>query len=239
MGRKTSGRNKEGRVVFHDHNGFRVLTNEKENFVITASFLKQRDNPKTAVPMMKQRPSSEILGSRSSAVSFVSEHEDQELYEERSTSFQSRQGNKNSPPMTCPICLDDIINDCVFTSCAHSFHSQCLSNWTRIRKICPLCNSNVDIDSNLEPATYNQVDISSSTTTSTRMIPNEQEFRKTFPSPRIAEQEVSSAPSFFSQALVPALVISAGVVGAGAAILLNSKNKKEKERSSSPECVLM
>jgi len=94
VGRKTSGRNKEGRVVFHDHNGFRVLTNEKENFVITASFLKQRDNPKTAVPMMKQRPSSEILGSRSSAVSFVSEHEDQELYEERSTSFQSRQGNK-------------------------------------------------------------------------------------------------------------------------------------------------
>lgn len=40
----------------------------------------------------------------------------------------------------CPICLDNIYqNNCVKTLCKHSFHKDCLSNWSKNNNKCPLC----------------------------------------------------------------------------------------------------
>lgn len=46
----------------------------------------------------------------------------------------------------CSICYSEInhdSNDCVITPCNHVFHGNCLQSWMKIKKICPICKTNL------------------------------------------------------------------------------------------------
>ena len=41
----------------------------------------------------------------------------------------------------CVICQEEItVGSAVFTQCDHMYHADCLNQWTRTRRVCPLCN---------------------------------------------------------------------------------------------------
>lgn len=44
---------------------------------------------------------------------------------------------------TCSICIDDYDNDSqiTITHCDHSYHSNCIEEWIKVRKNCPVCRS--------------------------------------------------------------------------------------------------
>jgi hypothetical protein len=44
--------------------------------------------------------------------------------------------------LTCPICLDPIVDDKMTTRCKHSFHKQCIAKWHR--NTCPVCREPMD-----------------------------------------------------------------------------------------------
>jgi hypothetical protein len=46
----------------------------------------------------------------------------------------------------CSICLDTFscLSKIKTLECNHSFHSDCIKEWLRIRPTCPLCRKNVD-----------------------------------------------------------------------------------------------
>ena len=39
----------------------------------------------------------------------------------------------------CPICIDIIEEDIYVTDCKHSFHLECLFEWTKNNTTCPCC----------------------------------------------------------------------------------------------------
>ena len=44
----------------------------------------------------------------------------------------------------CPICLAHITNDTFTkTSCGHTFHAECLNEWTKNNCSCPLCRQHL------------------------------------------------------------------------------------------------
>jgi len=47
---------------------------------------------------------------------------------------------------TCPICLENINDNCCTTDCGHSYHGLCILKWLSIDgERCPLCNGNIII----------------------------------------------------------------------------------------------
>jgi len=51
-------------------------------------------------------------------------------------------------PPECPICLivweaDDVIK---VTPCDHAFHEECVSNWLKTSRVCPICRQDITVD---------------------------------------------------------------------------------------------
>lgn len=44
-----------------------------------------------------------------------------------------------SPPPNCSICLGKLVNTSFTDSCLHQFCFTCLLQWSKIKKVCPLC----------------------------------------------------------------------------------------------------
>ena len=52
-----------------------------------------------------------------------------------------------SPPHVCPICTEDINENCITTSCGHHFDKDCLKEWCNARRgspTCPICRAPID-----------------------------------------------------------------------------------------------
>jgi Ring finger domain len=44
----------------------------------------------------------------------------------------------------CAICLEPLsVDEVVITNCAHAYHNSCLSRWTEIQSICPVCRNDL------------------------------------------------------------------------------------------------
>lgn len=39
----------------------------------------------------------------------------------------------------CTICIEDILTDIEYLPCAHSFHKECIDEWTKTNNTCPIC----------------------------------------------------------------------------------------------------
>lgn len=55
----------------------------------------------------------------------------------------NKNASVNSSNIVCSICLDEYIYDELITvlPCNHTFHKNCLDDWLRNTKTCPLCNN--------------------------------------------------------------------------------------------------
>ncbi|KAG6708071.1 hypothetical protein I3842_06G061500 [Carya illinoinensis] len=58
--------------------------------------------------------------------------------------------NQNGNNDSCVICRLDYEDGETLTvlSCKHSYHSECISDWLKINKVCPVCNADVSISGN-------------------------------------------------------------------------------------------
>ena len=45
---------------------------------------------------------------------------------------------------TCPICLEDLTSDTLSLVCSHTFHKQCVEQWTETESTCPVCRAQLD-----------------------------------------------------------------------------------------------
>jgi hypothetical protein len=45
------------------------------------------------------------------------------------------------PPRVCCICLDDISTGSQIRGCGHVFHTECIQEWFRRKRVCPLCRA--------------------------------------------------------------------------------------------------
>lgn len=41
----------------------------------------------------------------------------------------------------CIICMEDIKNEFFITHCGHTFHNDCMKEWTIVKKNCPMCRT--------------------------------------------------------------------------------------------------
>ncbi|KAL8188614.1 hypothetical protein R6Q57_029902 [Mikania cordata] len=57
----------------------------------------------------------------------------------------STQNTQNGSSETCVICRLDYEDDdnLILLSCKHSYHSDCITNWLQINKVCPVCSTEV------------------------------------------------------------------------------------------------
>lgn len=55
------------------------------------------------------------------------------------------QNNQNGSSDTCVICRLDYEDgeNLILLSCKHSYHSECITNWLQINKVCPVCSTEV------------------------------------------------------------------------------------------------
>lgn len=55
---------------------------------------------------------------------------------------------RDPPPAECCCCMDEFgpEKNIVSTPCFHYFHKECLKEWLKLSKTCPLCRSNLDVD---------------------------------------------------------------------------------------------
>ncbi|EOA30992.1 hypothetical protein CARUB_v10014137mg [Capsella rubella] len=53
--------------------------------------------------------------------------------------------NQNGTNESCVICrLDyEVDDDLILLPCKHSYHSECINNWLKINKVCPVCSAEV------------------------------------------------------------------------------------------------
>ncbi|CAH1423660.1 unnamed protein product [Lactuca virosa] len=59
------------------------------------------------------------------------------------------QNNQNGSSDTCVICRLDYEDgeNLILLSCKHSYHSECITNWLQINKVCPVCSTEVSTSS--------------------------------------------------------------------------------------------
>ena len=55
----------------------------------------------------------------------------------------------------CIICIEDILTDIEYLPCAHSFHKECIDEWIKTVKTCPICKIPIYIDSPEHLTLYN------------------------------------------------------------------------------------
>jgi hypothetical protein len=75
----------------------------------------------------------------------------------------------------CSICFYPILSEKYVTECKHTFHHNCLREWTLQRPVCPLCNSNIDL-----PA-FNDVnfgDMQTGSETELRTLANDLDYQR-------------------------------------------------------------
>jgi hypothetical protein len=48
--------------------------------------------------------------------------------------------------LECCICMDKNAQEWVRTRCSHSFHRECLNNWTNTNNTCPICRKIINIE---------------------------------------------------------------------------------------------
>ncbi|KAJ7954583.1 E3 ubiquitin ligase BIG BROTHER-related [Quillaja saponaria] len=60
------------------------------------------------------------------------------------------EGNQNGSNDSCVICRLDYEDGETLTvlSCKHSYHSECINNWLKINKVCPICSVEVSTSGN-------------------------------------------------------------------------------------------
>ncbi|KAJ0576578.1 putative transcription factor C2H2 family [Helianthus annuus] len=60
------------------------------------------------------------------------------------------QNSQNGSSETCVICRLDYEDgdNLILLSCKHSYHSECITNWLQINKVCPVCSTEVATSSN-------------------------------------------------------------------------------------------
>jgi hypothetical protein len=53
--------------------------------------------------------------------------------------------NKTSDNIMCSICLTVFENECdvSLTKCKHVFHTDCIKEWSRYKKDCPICRKDL------------------------------------------------------------------------------------------------
>jgi E3 ubiquitin-protein ligase BIG BROTHER-like protein len=53
--------------------------------------------------------------------------------------------NQNGTNESCVICRLDYEDDedLILLPCKHSYHSECINNWLKINKVCPVCSAEV------------------------------------------------------------------------------------------------
>ena len=57
----------------------------------------------------------------------------------QASSLTDNRGNRDSPELSCSICLSAIVNRAFTNACYHTFCFECLVEWSRVRAVCPLC----------------------------------------------------------------------------------------------------
>jgi hypothetical protein len=56
----------------------------------------------------------------------------------------------------CAICYNDLINNLITLPCNHTFHNECVNNWTKVNKNCPYCRYNLE-QNRLPPSYYDEL----------------------------------------------------------------------------------
>jgi hypothetical protein len=64
----------------------------------------------------------------------------------------------NSQTKLCTICMENVNDNMYITKCGHTYHTQCISEWTKKNQSCPLCRSIVSVASIAPNAKY-QIEI--------------------------------------------------------------------------------
>ncbi|KAJ3447700.1 praja ring finger ubiquitin ligase [Anaeramoeba flamelloides] len=78
------------------------------------------------------------------------EREKQSIELVRDIQYQQKKNVKNEKtvkeytPPECSICLDEIEEDGVSTTCGHVFHDDCIRDWLSRKQVCPNCNDKVN-----------------------------------------------------------------------------------------------
>ncbi len=61
--------------------------------------------------------------------------------------------NTNEEPYnSCPICIEDIMSDCIKLPCSHYYHKECIQNWFLISRhlTCPTCRTELILSHSIE-----------------------------------------------------------------------------------------
>lgn len=57
----------------------------------------------------------------------------------------------NNNNNTCPICIEDILEDECITKCNHKFHNKCIDKWLENKISCPMCRAQLKEPDKIDP----------------------------------------------------------------------------------------
>lgn len=63
--------------------------------------------------------------------------------EEDSDDNASENQTKKLKTNTCPICLEELSDNKMTTSCGHMFHQKCIDEWENHSTTCPVCRTEI------------------------------------------------------------------------------------------------
>ena len=63
---------------------------------------------------------------------------------DKSKHFVEKEEGKGLSPPDCSICTFEIKDKAIQLKCKHLFHKECVVEWLKINKICPVCRKDIE-----------------------------------------------------------------------------------------------